>query len=163
VTQLVLTFAGPDAPGITARLMRILAVQGARLDDIEQVVVQGWLTLGFAVTVAHEETALKELLFAARELGLSLEYRRASASAGKALRYALTVIARSLGPLELQSVSEVLAKHGANIERIHRLSEGGLACVELAISLADVSAEAALKHALLAAAGQGAFDCALQE
>ena len=163
MTQLVLTFAGPDAPGITARLMRILAVQGARLDDIEQVVVQGWLTLGFAVTVAHEETALKELLFAARELGLSLEYRRASASAGKALRYALTVIARSLGPLELQSVSEVLAKHGANIERIHRLSEGGLACVELAISLADVSAEAALKHALLAAAGQGAFDCALQE
>jgi phosphoserine phosphatase len=57
----------------------------------------------------------------------------------------------------------VLAQHGANIERIHRLSEGGLACVEFAISLADASAEAALKRALLAAAGQGAFDCALQK
>ena len=43
------------------------------------------------------------------------------------------------------------------------MSEGGLACVEFAISLADASAEAALKRALLAAAGQGAFDCALQK
>jgi phosphoserine phosphatase len=161
VTQLVLTFAGPDAPGITARLMRILATQGARLDDIEQVVVQGWLTLGFSVSDSSE-TLIKELLFASRELGLSMEYRNAAPASGASLRYALTVIARSLGPSELQSVSEVLAKHGANIERIHRLSEGGLACVEFAISLADAGSETALKHALLAAAGQGAFDCALQ-
>ena len=161
MNQLVLTFAGPDAPGITARLMRILATQGARLDDIEQVVVQGWLTLGFSVSDSSE-TLIKELLFASRELGLSMEYRAASSSASPSLRYALTVIARSLGPSELQAVSEVLAKHGANIERIHRLSEGGLACVEFAISLADAGGETALKHALLAAAGQGAFDCALQ-
>jgi phosphoserine phosphatase len=165
VEQLVLTFAGPDAPGITARLMRILAAQKARLDDVEQVVVQGWLTLGFALSLDENagDAMLKELLFAARELGLTLEYRRAADGPGAALRYALTVIARSLGPAELQAVSEVLAQHGANIERIHRLSEGGLACVEFAISLADASAEAGLKHALLAAAGQGAFDCALQK
>ncbi|HEX4385619.1 MAG TPA: phosphoserine phosphatase SerB, partial [Myxococcales bacterium] len=161
MSQLVLTFAGPDAPGITARLMRILAAQSARLDDIEQVVVQGWLTLGFSVSDSSE-TLIKELLFASRELGLSMEYRTAGSAAPPSLRYALTVIARSLGPSELQSVSEVLAKHGANIERIHRLSEGGLACVEFAISLADAASETALKHALLAAAGQGAFDCALQ-
>jgi phosphoserine phosphatase len=162
---MVLTFAGPDAPGITARLMRILAAQKARLEDVEQVVVQGWLTLGFAVKLDESagDAMLKELLFAARELGLTLEYRRAADAPGAALRYALTVIARSLGPAELQAVSEVLAQHGANIERIHRLSEGGLACVEFAISLADASAEAGLKHALLAAAGQGAFDCALQK
>ena len=172
MAQLVLTFAGPDAPGITARLMRILAAQKARLDDVEQVVVQGWLTLGFAVSVdvpaqpgvvTGEEALLKELLFAARELGLTMEYRRAPETAASSLRYVLTVIARSLGPAELQSVSEALSKHGANIERIHRLSEGGLACVELAVSLADASSEAALKRELLAAAGQGAFDCALQK
>lgn len=178
MTQLVLTFAGPDAPGITARLMRILAAQKARLHDVEQVVVQGWLTLGFAVSLpdegadganatgtngAAEEAMLKELLFASRELGLTLEYRRAPQPQPASLRYALTVIARSLGPSELQSVSDVLARHGANIERIHRLSERGLACVEFAVSLADERSEAALKHALLAAAGEGAFDCALQK
>jgi phosphoserine phosphatase len=166
MTQLVLTFAGPDAPGITARLMRILSSQEARLDDVEQVVVQGWLTLGFAVSVAGaaaEESMVKELLFAAREMGLTLEYRRAPASPPSALRYALTVIARALSPRELQSVSEVLSRHGANIDRIHRLSEGGLACVEFAISLADAAAEGELKRALLAAAGEGSFDCALQK
>ncbi|HEX3645240.1 MAG TPA: phosphoserine phosphatase SerB, partial [Vicinamibacterales bacterium] len=77
-------------------------------------------------------------------------------------RYALTLIARTLGPAALQAVAEVLAAHGANIEHIHRLSEGGLACVEFAIELAAGADEAALKRALLAAAGQGAFDCALQ-
>jgi phosphoserine phosphatase len=160
--QLVFTFAGPDAPGITARLMRILVAQGARLDDVEQVVVQGWLTLGFAAAVPDEAATIKELLFAARESGLSLDYRPAPNEVTKASRYALTLIARSLGPLELQTVAEVLAAHGANIERIHQLSEGGLACVEMALSLGAGADESALKRALLAA-GQGRFDCALQE
>jgi len=75
-------------------------------------------------------------------------------------RYALTLIARTLGASELQTVSEILAAHGANIERIYRLSEGGLTSVEFAISLRGE--DAPLKRALLAAAGQGAFDCALQ-
>jgi phosphoserine phosphatase len=160
--ELVFTFAGPDAPGITARLMRILAEQGARLDDVEQVVVQGWLTLGFAAAVPDEAAAVKELLFAARESALTFDYRPSPAGVAKASRYALTVIARSLGPLELQRVAEVLAAHGANIERIHQLSEGGLACVEIALSLAAGADEASLKRALLAAAGEGRFDCALQ-
>jgi phosphoserine phosphatase len=161
--QLILTFTGRDAPGITAQLSRVLAQAGARLDDVEQVVVQGLLTLGFAVTVADPETVLKELLFAAKGLGLQLEYRTLDGG-GEAPRerFALTVIARTLGPAALQVVAEVLAAHRANIERIHRLSEGGLACVEFAVSLAPGSSEAELKRALLAAAGQGSFDCALQ-
>ena len=162
-SRLILTFTGRDAPGITAQLARTLAQRGARLDDVEQVVVQGLLTLGFAVTVEETEALLKDLLFAARALGLQLEFREVPADAdGQRERYALTVIARTLGAAALQSVAEVLAGHQANIERIHRLSEGGLACVEFAISLAPGASEAALKRALLAAAGQGAFDCALQ-
>jgi phosphoserine phosphatase len=162
--QLILTFTGRDAPGITARLSRILAQAGARLNDVEQVVVQGLLTLGFAVEVAHAEPVLKELLFAAKGLGLSLEYRPAAEEPGPAARerYALTLIARSLGPSDLHVVSEVLAAHGANIERIQRLSEGGLASVEIAVSLSPDDDALALKRALLAAAGQGDFDCALQ-
>ena len=159
--ELILTFTGRDAPGITARISRALAQANVRLSDVEQVVVQGLLTLGFAVETEDEPALLKELLFIARELGLSLEYRKPEASPAEApQRYALTLIARTLGPSQLQAVSEVLAAHGANIERIYRLSEGGLASVEFAISLqGDVLP---LKRALLAAAGKGAFDCALQ-
>lgn len=161
--ELILTFTGRDAPGITAQLSRILAQGGARLNDVEQVVVQGLLTLGFAVEVDEAEPVLKELLFAARALGLQLEFRRlAPGRESPRERYALTVIARTLGPATLQAVAEALAAHHANIERIHRLSEGGLACVEFAISLAPDASEAALKRALVEAAGKGAFDCALQ-
>jgi len=160
---LLLTFTGRDAPGITAQLSRILAQSGARLDDVEQVVVQGFLVLGFAVETADVDLLVKELLFAAKSLGLELEYRRLAGDSGEARqRYAITVIAGSVGPAALQAVSEVLAAHGANIERIHRLSEGGLQAIELAVSLAVDGDAPGLKRALLAAAGEGAFDCALQ-
>src|SRR5690242_18543993 len=159
--ELILTFTGRDAPGITARISRALSQAGTRLSDVEQVVVQGLLTLGFAVEAADEPALLKELLFIGRELGLSLDYRKPAAAHGEGpQRYALTLIARTLGASELQAVSEILAAHGANIERIYRLSEGGLTSVEFAVSLAGDAAP--LKRALLAAAGQGAFDCALQ-
>jgi len=159
--ELILTFTGRDAPGITARISRVLTQSNARLSDVEQVVVQGLLTLGFAVETADEAALLKELLFVARELGLSLDFRKPEAAGeDRAQRYALTLIARTLGPADLHVVSGILAAHGANIERIHRLSEGGLACVEFAISLEGEVA--ALERALLAAAGKGAFDCALQ-
>jgi phosphoserine phosphatase len=160
VGELILTFTGPDAPGITARISRVLAQGGAQVSDVEQVVVQGLLTLGFAVAIEEEAELLKELLFAARQLGLSLEYRQPEPSKDEAPRYALTLIAPTIGAPELQAVSEILAAQGANIERIHRLSEGGLMSVEFAISLqGDV---APLERALLSAAAKGAFDCALQ-
>ena len=161
MSGLILTFTGRDAPGITARISRVLSQSRARLSDVEQVVVQGLLTLGFAVETEDETALVKELLFAARELGLALDYRKPEPSRGEAPPgYALTLIARTLGPAQVQAVSEILAAHGANIERIHRLSEGELASVEFAISLAgDV---APLERALLVAAGKAGFDCALQ-
>jgi len=159
--ELILTFTGRDAPGITARISRALAQAEARLSDVEQVVVQDLLTLGFAVETEDEPALLKELLFIAKELGLALDYRKPSAPRGEGpQRYALTLIARTLGAVELQTISEMLAVHGANIERIYRLSEGGLTSVEFAVSLPGDAGP--LKRALLAAAGQGAFDCALQ-
>ena len=158
---LILTFTGRDAPGITARISRALAQANARLSDVEQVVVQGLLTLGFAVEAQDEPALLKELLFVAKELGLALDYRKPEKPRAEAPpRYALTLIGRTLGASELRTVSELLAAHGANIERIVRLSEGGLTSVEFAISLPGE--DAPLERALLQAAGQGAFDCALQ-
>src|SRR5262249_42981927 len=155
---------GGAAPGITGQISRVRAESGARLNDVERVVVPGLLPLGFAVEVERPEPVLKDLLFAAKSLGLEMEYRKLAPGDGVAQRerYALTAIARSLGAPALRSIAEALAAHGANIERINRLSEGALQCVEFAISLAPDALEAELKRALLAAAGQGAFDCALQ-
>jgi phosphoserine phosphatase len=160
--RLLLTFTGRDAPGITAELTRALASFGARLLDVEQVVIQGQLTLGFAVLLDDEARALEELAAAAQRLGLALAERKLAAVEPPRESYVLTLIARSLGPEALHAVAAVLAGRGANIERIQRLSEGGLASVELAVTLAPGTDAAELKRALLAEAGRGSFDCALQ-
>ncbi len=165
--RLLLTFTGRDAPGITARITEVLAGAGARLHDVEQVVVQGFLVLGFAVAFASresEERALKDLLFAAKQRGLSMEYAPlAAAEPAARQRFAVTAIARQLGPEALHAVSGTLAAHGGNIESIQRLSEGGLQSVEFAVSLPPEADASALQRALLFAAGQGSFDCALQK
>lgn len=164
---LLLTFTGRDAPGITAALAQILAAASARLLDVEQVVVQGFLVLGFSVEFASadaEEQALKELLFAAQKRGLALDYTRRPGQAVEDRQlFAATAIGRPLGPEAIHAIARVLAEHGGNIERIHELSEGGLSSVEFAVSLPASADAAALKRALLAAAGQGSFDCALQK
>jgi len=167
VEPLLLTFTGRDAPGITAAFAQVLAVASARLLDIEQVVVQGFLVLGFSVefeSAEAEEDALKELLFAAQKRGLSLDYARRPAQAAEDRQlFAATAIGRPLGPEAIHRIAKVLAEHGGNIERIHELSEGGLSSVEFAVSLPASADAAALKRALLAEAGQGSFDCALQK
>ncbi|MFL5410478.1 MAG: phosphoserine phosphatase SerB [Myxococcales bacterium] len=164
---LLLTFTGRDAPGITAAIAEVLAAASARLLDIEQVVVQDFLVLGFSVSfddAQAEERAIKELLFAARQRGLSLDYaRRPAHAADERELFAATAIGRPLGPEAIHAVARVLAEHGGNIERIHELSEGGLTSVEFSVSLPASADAAPLKRALLAAAGQGRFDCALQK
>jgi phosphoserine phosphatase len=164
---LLLTFTGRDAPGITAAIAQVLAAASARLLDVEQVVVQDFLVLGFSVSFASaeaEERALKELLFAASQKGVGLDYaRRAAQGAEDRELYAATAIGRPLGPEAIHAIARVLAEHGGNIERIHELSEGGLSSIEFAVSLPVSADAAALKRALLAAAGQGSFDCALQK
>jgi len=165
--RLLLTFTGRDAPGITAQLSAILDREGAHLHDVEQVVVQGYLTLAFSIAFgagAQEDRALKELLFAAKGLNLGMEFQRitpAEAGAGRQ-RFALTALSRSLKPAHLLAIADALADHGANIESIRRLSEGCLTAVEMAVSLAADADPGLLQKALLAVAGQGDLDCALQ-
>src|SRR5256885_10310950 len=136
---LLLTFTGRDAPGITAALAQVLAAASARLLDIEQVVVQDFLVLGFSVafgTAQAEEDALKELLFAARKRGLSLDYARRPKQASEDRQlFAATAIGRPLGPEAIHAIARSLAEHGGNIERIHELSEGGLSPVEFPVPL----------------------------
>jgi phosphoserine phosphatase len=167
VDRLLLTFSGRDAPGITAAIAQVLADEQAVVFDVEQVVVQGFLVLGFSVGFPSgeaQERALKELLFAAKQKGLELEYAPLpDAEPAARQRFAVTAIARSLGPDALQAIASTLAAHGGNIERIYRLSEGGLASVEFAVSLPPDADAGELKRALLAAAGEGSFDCALQQ
>ena len=102
--RVLVTVTGPDRTGVTSTLTGILAEQGASLYDIEQVVVQGQLTLCLLVGIPGNRDVLKELLFAAKQLGMDLDFKPVAASApspapaGEGRCYVITAIAPSLGP-----------------------------------------------------------------
>jgi phosphoserine phosphatase len=168
--RVLVTVTGPDRPGVTATLTGILSEEGASLHDIEQVVVQGQLTLCLLVGVPRTRDVLKELLFAAKELGMELDFKPVPGSAAPApgarstegRRYVITAIGPSLGAAHLHALASTLATEGANIEKIGRLSEGTLASLEIHASLpADRDSEV-LKRTLLAVATSAGFDVSLQ-
>jgi len=161
----LVTVTGKDSPGITARLTGLLAEAGAALLDIEQVVVRGQLTLCLLVRLPEARGVLKELLFAARELGVALDFQPVDAppAVPAPSRHVVTVVGRSLGARELHAVAERLARHGANIERVHRLSEAEPGAVELHIALPAEREPEELKRALLELSmSTNSFDVALQ-
>ncbi len=157
--RILVTVTGRDHPGIVSRLTRCLLDSGADLLDIEQVVVQGRLILCLLVGFERRsdgrvsgEHLLKDLLFLGKQLGLGVDFELAGEQPPKQGRrdFVVTLIAERLGPSALHSLSQRLAQHGANIDRIQRLTEDELSALEVLFSLPDADAPAgALKRDLL--------------
>ena len=163
--RVLVTVAGSDAPGITASLTGIIAHNGAELLDIEQVVVQGQLTLCFVVG-GEGSGVIKDLLFRAKELGLDLDFEvlddKPAAERPPAFSYALTVIG-DVDAGTVHAITSCLAKHNANIDAIERLSDRTLSSLEIVISIArDEDAATALRRELVAIAAERGVDLALQ-
>lgn len=165
-SHVMVMVSGPDRPGITAKLTGILAQTRADLLDIEQVVLQGHLSLAMLIGIGDDRGALKELLFAAKELGVTLDFKPIEpprASAAPALqRYVVTAIGRCLGATEMHALSTTLADHSGNIARIAWLSAGALRSVEVETSLPPGADPTALKEDLLRLSMRSSFDIALQ-
>jgi phosphoserine phosphatase len=167
--RVLITVTGPDRTGVTATLTGILAQQGATLHDIEQVVVQGQLTLCLVVGVPETRDVLKELLFAAKQLDMELDFKpvpgtpaTAEPPVAEGRRFVITAIGPTLGAAHLHEIAKALSEAGANIEKIGRLSENTLASVEIhALLPADRDSEV-LKRTLLAVATGAGFDVSLQ-
>ena len=165
--RVLVTVTGPDRTGVTATLTGILSQQGATLHDIEQVVVQGQLTLCLLIGVPETRDVLKELLFAAKQLEMELDFKPVPADASaperpEGRRYVITAIGPTLGAADLHALATSLAAEGANIEKIGRLSENTLASVEIHAVLAPDKDSEALKRALLQVATSSGFDVSLQ-
>jgi len=144
----LVTVTGRDAPGITAALVDVVARLGASLLDVEQVVVQGQLTLCLLLGAAADSAVLKELLFAASQRGLLTTFTELAPearAAPPARRVAITALGDPLEPRHVASIASVLADHGANIAAMERLSGDALSALEIR---ADVPGDDAARHAL---------------
>jgi phosphoserine phosphatase len=169
--RLLITVTGPDQLAITAELTGVLMAGDATLFDVEQVVVQGQLTLCLLIAPPPEraERVLDALRATAARFGLTMGVRTVAATDPAALQLAVTVFGDHFDVGGLHRVARVLARHGGNIERVHRLSDSELSALELIVSIplaATLDAEQLdvqireLRRHLLAEAGH--LDIAVQ-
>ena len=131
-TELILIrVTGEDRPGLTASVTGILAKYDATILDIGQADIHNTLSLGILCKTeeAHSGFIMKELLFKASSLGVSIrfypisseEYEEWVGMQGKN-RYILTLLGRKLSAKQISAVTGILADQGMNIDAIKRLT-----------------------------------------
>ena len=174
---------GADKPGLTASITAILAQYNVTILDIGQAEIHDSLSLGILAAIpsaAESAPVLKDILFKAHELGLTVSftpvdsesYERWVSGQGKD-RHIITLLARSISAEYIARITAIVAEHGLNIDNITRLTgrvplEEELdssiptrACVEFSVrGLAD---QAVLREKFLAVSKDLNVDIAVQE
>ncbi|MGZ4497657.1 MAG: phosphoserine phosphatase SerB [Oryzihumus sp.] len=142
-STLLVTVSGDDRPGVTSALFDAIADVGAEVLDLEQVVVRGHLTLALLLAAGpHDERLRSVVSDVAGELGMQVAVAggvgdNAPRRGGRA---AVVVLGAPLLASAVAAVTARIAAHGANIDRIRRLSRYPVTTVEFDISGADVAA-----------------------
>ena len=163
-TTLLITLTGRDRPGVTSRLFGALTGHDLSVLDIEQVVIRGRLVLGVLCASAGppDLTAIHRQVSAlAADLGLDAEITTGSPdappAAGTAARFSL--LGSPLSPGAVNAIAGRIAASGANIDRITRLAQDPVTCIEMDVSGAD---PASLRSELSREAAQQRVDVAVQ-
>ncbi|TDJ32800.1 MAG: phosphoserine phosphatase SerB [Gammaproteobacteria bacterium] len=173
--------SGQDKPGLMAMLTSTLAQFQVRVLDIGQAVIHDELNLGMLVQIekgSQRETVLGNLQSTTREMGVTVrftdithaQYEDWVSSQGKP-RYIVTLLAGHVAAGQLAAVTDIIQRHGLNIDAIRRLS-GRMSLSSVNETTARTSIEMslrgslsdgdALKEDLMAAAQELTFDFSVQ-
>jgi phosphoserine phosphatase len=162
-TTLLVTLTGRDRPGVTARLFAALARHDLAVLDAEQVVIRGRLVLGVLLGCPGppDLTAIHQAVTGlAADLGLEAEITAGRGDEPRRRgRLHVTVLGRPLTPSAVAAIAGQIAAAGANIDRIGRLAQRPVTCIELDVSGAEPGA---LRAALAAEATRQRVDVAVQ-
>lgn len=161
---LSITVTGEDRPGVTGNLLAAIATTGAEVLDIQQVVVHGHLTLALVLTVGDSAAANEALrdaaAIAAHRLGLTLSVAEGEGDNARPRqgRAAVVVLGSPLQAAAVGLITNQIAAHGANIDRIRRLSRYPVTTIEFDVSGARVEE---LRRELALFAAENAVDIAV--
>jgi len=165
-TTLLITLTGRDRPGVTSRLFATLARYPLTVTDIEQVVIRGRLVLGVLLDcdAPPDLTGIHAAVTAlAGDLGLEAEITLGSgASADPPIRGGrlhVTLLGSPLTPGAITAIAGRIAASGANIDRIGRLAQRPVTCIEMEVSGGD---PVLLRSDLAEAAAAQGVDVAVQ-
>lgn len=162
---LLVTVSGDDRPGVTSALFDAIADVGAEVLDLEQVVVRGHLTLALLLSAGPQDLRLRgvvESVATALGMHVTVQTGKGDNAPRRGGRAAVVVIGAPLLASAVAAIATRIAAHGANIDRIRRLSRYPVTTVEFDISGANVavlrselSLEAAVRGVDIAVAPSG--------
>jgi phosphoserine phosphatase len=138
---LLVTLNGPDRPGVTKAVFAAASTVGAEVLDLEQVVVRGHLALSALLAPIQDENVLVDRLTRAGEamgMRVGLVEGRGDNAPRRTGRAVVVVMGAPLETRHVAAVAAAIADHGANIDRIHRLSRYPVTTVEMDVSGADM-------------------------
>ncbi len=139
--QILISVSGQDRPGITAGLTHLISAMDANLVDIEQVVTHSLLSLSMIVSLnsdRNHQDLLKELLLKAHELGVHLTFQVLEEEGLKKQAnrqtYVITCLGDEVNAKVIARLSAILFEEGINIEKIGKLTQDKLNCLEMIIN-----------------------------
>jgi len=185
---ILLSITGPDRPGITSAITQILADSGVRLLDIEQVVTRSILSLSILIESDHSlkkpprdlkaganspgngaaaRHLLRDLLFQAHELGLSMDFKIVRRDEALKKRPSQNYVVTCLGPsVRLPAIAKLatlLSNEKVNIQRINTIAQKRLECIEMTLSATRPIDPRTLTRKLLHLNAEFGVDIAVQE
>jgi phosphoserine phosphatase len=142
---ILVTVSGPDFPGITARLMKIISEYSVEVLDMGQAVTHGLLSLSFVLGLNPDEknsngNVLKDLLFEANLMGLTLSYKVVEKNISTPEMDGDKFIVTCVSPTKVTAsfvadLAQVLAHFKINIERIDKVSPREFSSMEISTSI----------------------------
>jgi len=165
---LMVTVSGPDRYGITATLTGVLVRHGAEVADIEQASLQNQLGLYFLLDLSRveigEDSVIKDLLFEASKLHLTLNFRLFSEAEVRAVSERnLFVLTHFGGTRALYGLSTILGEERVNIETISTVTHHGETSMEMVINVNEVPNLGRLKERIMLTSRNLGVDLALQK
>lgn len=142
---ILVTVSGPDRPGITARLMKIISEYSVDILDMGQAVTHGLLSLSFVIGLNSDEknsngNVLKDLLFEANLMGLTLSYKVVEQNITTPEMDGEKFIVTCVSPTKVTAsfvadLAQILAAFKINIERIDKVSPREFSSMEISTSI----------------------------
>lgn len=178
---ILINIAGEDRPGLTSVLTEILGRHDALILDIGQADIHHTLSLGilFKTTSEKSGTIMKELLFKANEMNVSIRFSPITVEAydnwvarqGKN-RWIITMLGRTTTAKQIAAVSRVVMQQGLNIDAIQRLTgrmplhedeeAKSKSCIEFSVRGTPTD-KAMMQKELMELASSLDFDISMQE
>ena len=164
----LVTVSGQDRPGIMSAFSRTLVEHDLRIIDIDQAALQDFLGLSFLLDLngadEHKDSVLKDLLFEANRLNMTLNFTLLSETEMRRKQVKnLFVLTFFGGTYSLATISAILGEENANIEKISTLTRDSANCIELIINVHLVESLSRLKERLMAVSHELSVDLAFQK